>query len=478
VQMWLVGATIVMAYKHPTTLAEEVMPTDSESFAIDIDEQASTKMDMVGQVRRLKRYFGPHWSYSMSGADRHYFFGRRRIGLALLFAWNLVGAFGQKGWADSKFFVPPAAAPGDYNNDGTVNPPDYDVWRTSFGSTTSLAADGNANSVIDAPDYVVWRAHLGSASAPVGNWSDPTLWSPAGLPGQFDSAIIHANRTANVTSDVGFVGEIRIGDTAAPSPTGGTVNINAGGKVTCLGQVLMGASNPGQYKEGDLNLNGGTLVGFGTMFIAFEPEATEAVNIKPGSLLDLHQDLYGRFGKATINQTGGTVNVQNNLIWGEGGDESGTFMSRSEYNISAGALNIGAALSIGGATANQRPVSNGRVNVTGGIVTAAKLIFDPATDEEAILNVAGSGLVQIKQANYSVAAANADIAGGHIIGNMLTVSTVSISGTAYTQIASSGLGASVVPEPGSCALMLLGGVSLLAGAGRNYRRQRAPVLLT
>ena len=234
-------------------------------------------------MRDLKRCSEPQWSYGMSGVNRHYLAGAR-IELIFLMACSLLGSFGQKASADSKFFVPPAAAPGDYNNDGTINPPDYTLWLANFGSTTNLAADGNANGVVDAADYTVWRDHLGASAAPSGNWEDPTLWSAPGLPGQFDSAIIHANRTANVSSDVGIVGEIRIGDTAAPSPTGGTLNINTGGKVTAFGQVLMGASNPGLYKEGDMNLNGGTLVAFGTFFVAFEPEATETVNVKPGSL--------------------------------------------------------------------------------------------------------------------------------------------------------------------------------------------------
>ena len=143
----------------------------------------------------------------------------------------------------------------------------------------------------------------------------------------------------------------------------------------------------------------------------------------------------------------------------------------------AGSLSVGAALSIGGATSNQRPVSNGRVNVSGGIVTAANLIFDPATDEEAILNVTGSGLVRIKQSNYSIAAANTDITNGHIIGSMLSVTTINVSGTDYTQIASAGGAASAVPEPTSAALMLIGCVSLLASVGRKYRKQQALTLV-
>ena len=52
------------------------------------------------------------------------------------------------------FSDPFVTLPGDYDGNGVVEMADYNMWRASFGDTSSLAADGNGNQIVDAADYV------------------------------------------------------------------------------------------------------------------------------------------------------------------------------------------------------------------------------------------------------------------------------------------------------------------------------------
>jgi hypothetical protein len=57
------------------------------------------------------------------------------------------------------------AAPGDFNKDGAIDDLDYAIWRSTFGSPTDLSADANGNGVVDAADYLIWRLATQTASA-------------------------------------------------------------------------------------------------------------------------------------------------------------------------------------------------------------------------------------------------------------------------------------------------------------------------
>jgi hypothetical protein len=74
---------------------------------------------------------------------------------------------------------------GDYSGDGRVDFTDYNLfWRPTFGSTTSLLADGNLNGIVDAADYVVWRNNLGLSIAgpPFGGGAGSLLPNAVSVP--------------------------------------------------------------------------------------------------------------------------------------------------------------------------------------------------------------------------------------------------------------------------------------------------------
>jgi hypothetical protein len=55
---------------------------------------------------------------------------------------------------------------GDYDMSGVVDEYDYLFWRSAFGNTAVLAADGNGNGRVDAADYTVWRDNLNATAQP------------------------------------------------------------------------------------------------------------------------------------------------------------------------------------------------------------------------------------------------------------------------------------------------------------------------
>jgi hypothetical protein len=54
---------------------------------------------------------------------------------------------------------------GDYDENGSVGPEDYDLWKSTFGQSIAPGgdADGNRDGIVNAADYTVWRNHLAPA---------------------------------------------------------------------------------------------------------------------------------------------------------------------------------------------------------------------------------------------------------------------------------------------------------------------------
>ena len=85
--------------------------------------------------------------------------------LAARFRWgeNGLGFDGPAGIGEVEdYYLPNSIVPsvvlaGDYDLSGTVDDLDYALWRSTFGSTTDLRADGNNDGIIDSADYAVWR---------------------------------------------------------------------------------------------------------------------------------------------------------------------------------------------------------------------------------------------------------------------------------------------------------------------------------
>jgi hypothetical protein len=84
------------------------------------------------------------------------------------------------GSGEAAFLSLSISVPGDYNGDLKVDSADYSLWRSSFGSTTNLKADGNKNGKIDAGDYVIWRNNVSASGAGSGA-SAAAVPEPSGL---------------------------------------------------------------------------------------------------------------------------------------------------------------------------------------------------------------------------------------------------------------------------------------------------------
>ncbi len=271
----------------------------------------------------------------------------------------------------------------------------------------------------------------------VGNWSDPNNWSNTTLPDGDVTAYIHAGRNATVDSFISGVPRfVRVADFDQPdADIDGTLNIEEGGDLVATGQLLVGiGGDPATIVHGVLNQTGGSLAVGDALFLAFEPYNVAEYNLSGGTLT--LNNLWLRFGNATVNQSGGDINAAN-LVVGEGG----TTDTLSTYNLSGGTLTLLGSANIGrGLGGDPFPVgSNGMLKISGtGLATFEDLYF--GTESTDVIQISGDGVLRVNQYAYPEATALADIAAGKILGNELEVSTIDLFGLPYTQIISTAEG--------------------------------------
>ncbi len=93
---------------------------------------------------------------------------------------NQMGQYATSGDYDDNEYIDPTVL--DVAGMAIYRSKDYDVWRVAFGNTsgTGLRADGNSNGSVDAPDYNVWRDNVGKYTGWFTGTLAPTV--PGGIP--------------------------------------------------------------------------------------------------------------------------------------------------------------------------------------------------------------------------------------------------------------------------------------------------------
>jgi hypothetical protein len=142
------GWTVSGAVQHTFT-GGTVIPANSTYY-------------VVANVAQFKlRTTGPRGGQQL--AIQGNFSGQLANGYGELFLQSKNGA----PVASTSYGVPPIA--GDFDSSGTVDNLDYDLWKSTFGSTTDLRADANGDGGVDAGDYTVWRDNLGATNLGAGS---------------------------------------------------------------------------------------------------------------------------------------------------------------------------------------------------------------------------------------------------------------------------------------------------------------------
>lgn len=289
-----------------------------------------------------------------------------------------------------------------------------------------------------------------------------------GFGGGSDGALLMSGGTVTIT---GGGSDLTIGDAGTTDARAvGTATIS-GGAITAPDNMLIGG---GANADGVLSQTGGDLAFDNVVVVGGGPTSTGLYNIEGGSVTQLGSVgfLVGNNGTATgtVNQSGGTVNAVNMNVGNNG---------TGQYTHTGGALNVTDALTV---AANSGSVGTFIVRGSdpGGSITAgsfaagagdADLVFQiEDSSGTTLIDIAGAAnlegaLIDLELLGYTPDAgetfnllAASDITGNYSLAagdeEMFDLSVASIGGRELLQ-------ATVIPEPGTAVLAVLGAGGLL-----------------
>jgi hypothetical protein len=222
-------------------------------------------------------------------------------------------------------------------------------------------------------DVVSWNAGTGS-------WSVNTNWNPTSVPSSTDDVEINNGGTAQVSSTVSDVGTM--------GSQSGTLEVQTGGSLTCLGNALFGNLNGG---TADITISGGTLNLKQYTDLGAVGGSSSTLTISDGNFVQNSGSSQiirlGRYGDFVGNQSGGSFQSNQDVYISE------QSTSNAVYNLSGGSFTTNQELRIGAATGTSTP---GTMNISGGSVdigTHVRIGGNGGSDS--IFNVEGSAPTSI-----------------------------------------------------------------------------------
>ncbi len=250
-------------------------------------------------------------------------------------------------------------------------------------NTTGTVNINGMSSVTSSYDLHIGNAGTGTVNVNGGSLITTSGWTQIGM-------ATGGNGTLNVTAGTVYNREMRVG---INSP--GTVDIS-GGTVTANQAISLGVNPTGNgtlIARGTAMLtvdNGGINVGApanqsaGTGTGLFTVANSALVNISGGLQV-------GGTGFGTYNQTGGTVNVNGNAVFGNGGPNA------AYANVGGGSLAVNGELWVG-----QAANGNATMNISAGTVSANNWIAVGRQNATGVINISDTGSLIKTGANHLV----------------------------------------------------------------------------